>query len=86
MSGISISNVTRPSDGSTVVKYRRHGKTVGKTAEFLGMDMNGSLSWKPYCEGLCGKIGQLGYQSRMLRNVLTKEQLLSLYYAQGIVD
>ena len=52
------------------------------TAKFLGVCVDRFLSWKPHCQAICAKLNSISYQFRVLRPVLTTQQLLNLYYAQ----
>lgn len=48
---------------------------------FLGLCIDSNLNWKAHCEFLTPKIHSQSYVIRQLKTVLTKRQLVQIYYA-----
>lgn len=52
-----------------------------KDVKFLGVYLDGCLTWKHQCETLVFKISSITYLFRNIRGILSREQLFNLYYA-----
>ena len=50
--------------------------------KFLGTCLDESLTWRPHCENLSSKLSSIRYLFVNLKPVLTRAQLLNLYYSQ----
>lgn len=50
--------------------------------KFLGMYLDPCLTWKAHCEFLTSKLSSVYFLFKNLKPVLTKDQLMALYYAQ----
>lgn len=53
-----------------------------ESIKFLGVYLDESLNWNYHCETLISKISSIVYLFRNIRAYLSREQLISLYYAQ----
>lgn len=53
-----------------------------KNVKFLGLIIDEHLNWKDHSNFLVSKLNSLYYLFRNLKTILTKDQLLVLYYAQ----
>lgn len=52
------------------------------SVKFLGLYIDECLSWKSHCEHMISKLSSLSFLFKNIKMVLTKEQIVNLYYAQ----
>jgi Reverse transcriptase (RNA-dependent DNA polymerase) len=57
-------------------------KTTDLSANFLGVKIDSCFNWNDHCLHIVAKLSSVAYQLRSLRDVLSIDQLLKLYYAQ----
>lgn len=82
-------------DKTTYIRFHSYQKQVSNlqigtdswrigcvsTVQFLGMQIDETLSFRDHCGGLMTKLDSACYMLRSLRGILTIPQLLSLYHA-----
>lgn len=70
--------------GDLSIDIQVNGSSVRQvnSCKFLGLHVDEHLKWKLHCADIVSKLNSVCFQLRSLREVLTSEQLVSLYHAQ----
>lgn len=53
-----------------------------ENVRFLGLEVDECLTWRPHCQSVCSRLSSACFLLRNLRDILTQDQLMSVYYAQ----
>lgn len=68
------SNIVIPFEGTQLIG--------AESTKFLGLFIDKNLNWKTHCQSLIKKLSSSSYLFRHMRQILSKELLVTLYYAQ----
>lgn len=64
-----------------ILLFGELGLTMSQDVKFLGLSLDGQLSWSRHVDVICGRLGSSFYAISKLKNSLTTECLIDIYYS-----